>query len=86
MKILGVIAFGLAALCATGASAQTMSGMPAQPGMAPSQKAAQKAACERDARMIYRTGKNVTVEWRQQIKATRKTYVRDCLAKAGFAS
>jgi hypothetical protein len=82
MRILGVIAFVMTALGSMGVTAQTMGGVPAQGG---NQKAAYKANCERDARMIYRQGRDVTVERRQELKATRKAYVQDCLAKAGFA-
>ena len=85
MRILSVIAFVMTALGSMGVSAQTMGGVPAQGAVASSQRAAYKANCERDARMIYRNGKNVSTEWRQQVKATRKAYVQDCLAKAGFA-
>jgi hypothetical protein len=86
MRIVSVIAFVMTALGPLGASAQTMGGMPAQggAGMAPSQKAAQKASCERDARLIYRNGRDLSEQWIQHVKATRKAYVQDCLAKAGF--
>ncbi|MXQ12811.1 hypothetical protein [Microvirga makkahensis] len=85
MQIFIAIAFVMTTLGSMGASAQTWGGAPAQGEAAVSdQRAAYKAACERDARLIYRTGKNVTVKWRQQVKATRKAYVQDCLARAGF--
>lgn len=87
MKILSVIAFVMTALGSMGASAQTMSAMPVQgtPGVNQAQRAAAKMACERDARMIYRNGRtNLSEEWREQVKVTRKAYVQDCLAKAGF--
>jgi len=89
MKILSVIAFVMTALGSMGASAQTMSGFPGQSGAAavPSQRATQKAACERDARLIYRNSKtDFSAQAREQVKATRKAYVRECLTKAGFSS
>ncbi|HZH12022.1 MAG TPA: hypothetical protein VEZ24_16845 [Microvirga sp.] len=88
MRILSVIAFVMTALGSMGASAQTMGGVPAQPeaGAASAQRAAQKATCERDARLIYRNGKtNISEQWREQVKVTRKAYVQECLARAGFA-
>jgi hypothetical protein len=85
MRILSVIAFVMTALGSLGASAQTMDGASAVAVASNQQRAAFKANCERDARLIYKQGRNVTVEWRQQVKATRKAYVQDCLAKAGFA-
>jgi hypothetical protein len=84
MRFMSVIAFVMAALGSMGAFAQTMSGAPAPEGVSSNQRAAYKAACERDARMIYRNGRNISDEWRQQVKATRKAYVEDCLAKSGF--
>lgn len=45
-----------------------------------------KAACERDARLIYRTGVRTLPEVREQMMAARKTYVRDCLAKGSAAA
>ena len=45
-----------------------------------------KAACERDARLTYRTGVRTLPEVREQMLAARKTYVRDCLAKASAAA
>ncbi|MBF9197708.1 hypothetical protein [Microvirga terrestris] len=45
-----------------------------------------KAACERDARLTYRTGVRTLPEVREQMMAARKTYVRDCLAKASAAA
>lgn len=85
MRVLSLMAFVMTALGSMGVSAQTMGGLPAQgEGAEPHQRAAYKAACERDARMIYRRGRNVTVEWREQVRATRKAYVQTCLAKAGF--
>jgi len=85
MRILTVIAFVMTALGSMGASAQTMGGMPSQGGAAPAQRAAQKASCERDARLVYRIGRNVgDSSWQQHVKDTRKAYVQDCMAKAGF--
>ncbi len=45
-----------------------------------------KAACQRDARLIYRTGDKTLPEVREQMMAARKTYVRDCLAKGSAAA
>ncbi|WP_414472058.1 hypothetical protein [Microvirga sp. M2] len=86
MRILSIIAFVMTALGSMGASAQTMGGFPSQEGAGANQRATHKAACERDARLIYRQGRNVSTEWQQQVKATCRAYVHDCLAKAGFAS
>jgi len=79
-----VIALVMTALGSTGASAQTMGGMPVQGGAAPAQRATLKASCERDARLIYRNGRNPSQEWLQQVKSTRKAYVQNCMAKAGL--
>ncbi|WP_243374547.1 hypothetical protein [Microvirga solisilvae] len=87
MKIWSVIAFVMTALGSLGASAQTMSGLPVQPdpGAVSAQKAAQKASCERDARLIYRNGRtDLSEQWREQVRVTRRAYVQDCMAKAGF--
>jgi hypothetical protein len=86
MRIVSLIAFVMTALGSMGASAQTLGGIPAQDGVgvASAQRAAQKSSCEREARMIYRNGRNVSMEWRQQVKDTRKAYVQDCMTKAGF--
>jgi len=84
MRVMSVIAFVMTALGSMGVSAQTITGVPAPESIASNQRAAYKAACERDARMIYRNGRNISEEWREQVKATRKAYVQDCLAKAGF--
>ena len=45
-----------------------------------------KAACERDARLIYRTGGKTLPEVREQMIVARRTYVRDCLAKGSAAA
>jgi predicted secreted acid phosphatase len=48
-------------------------------------KAARKAACERDARLVYRVGRNVADDnWQQKVKDSRRAYIQDCMAKAGF--
>lgn len=85
MRMMAVGVWVMTMLGSMGASAQTLEGVSAQGGeLTSNQRSTYKAACERDARLIYRAGRNVTVEWRQQIKATRKAYVQDCLAKAGL--
>lgn len=85
MKIMSVIASVMTALGSMGVSARTMSGFPGQSGAA-AQRATQKAACERDARLIYRNSKSdLTQQAREQVKATRKVYVQNCLARAGFS-
>jgi hypothetical protein len=78
MRILTMTSFALVAMFSTGVLAQ------GQRGASP-QKEVQKSACQRDARLIYRTGKAVTGEARQQVKAVRKAYVQECMMRAGFA-
>ncbi|KLK90391.1 hypothetical protein AA309_25900 [Microvirga vignae] len=86
MRILSLIAFVMTALGSMGASAQTMGGIPAQGGGETSaQRAAQKASCERDARLIYRNGRDISEQWLQQVRTTRRAYVQECMTKAGFA-
>jgi hypothetical protein len=79
MRMLTVIVCAVTAIGPMGALAQTMDG-------ATPQKDARKASCQKEARMIYRNGRNPTVEWRRQVSETRKAYVQDCMTKAGFAS
>jgi hypothetical protein len=86
MRILGAVAFVMMVLGSMGAFAQTMGGAAVQgAGTVSAQKAAQKASCERDARLIYRVGRDLSDQWQQQVKTTRRDYVQSCMAKAGFA-
>jgi len=78
MRILTVLGFVVATLGSMGASAQTMD------GSAP-QREEQKVTCHKEARLIYRNGRNTSPEWRAQVQDTRKVYVQDCMTKAGFA-
>jgi hypothetical protein len=79
MRILTVIVCVVTAIGPMGAFAQTMDG-------ALPQRDAQKASCQKEARLIYRNGRNTSSEWRRQVSETRKAYVQDCMTKAGFAS
>lgn len=79
MRILPLIALTLAIAMPIGLSAREQSG-------ATSTREALKAACQRDARLIYRTGGNTLPEVREQMMAARKTYVRECLAKETTAA
>jgi hypothetical protein len=79
MRMVLAIAFVMTAFGAMEASAQTVEGVG-------SQRDAQKATCQREARMIYRNGRNPSGEWRAQVSQTRKAYVQECMTKAGFAS
>ena len=79
MRILTVIVCVVTAIGPMGALAQTMDG-------AAPPKDAQKANCQKEARLIYRNGRSTSGEWRQQVSETRKVYVQDCMTKAGFPS
>ncbi|MGF9757232.1 hypothetical protein AAII07_18680 [Microvirga sp. 0TCS3.31] len=74
MRILPLITLTLAITMPVGLAAQEQRG-------GTSMREVVKAACERDARLIYRTGGKTLPEVREQMLAARKTYVRDCLAK-----
>jgi hypothetical protein len=78
MRILPLITLTIAIAMPVGLAAQEQRG-------ATSTREVLKAACERDARMIYRTGSRTLPEVREQMMAARKTYVRDCLAKGAAA-
>jgi hypothetical protein len=79
MRILPLITLTLAITMPMGLAAQE------QRGATPTSEVL-KAACERDARLIYRTGGKTLPEVREQMMAARKTYVRDCLAKGSAAA
>jgi hypothetical protein len=79
MRILPLITLTLAITMPMGLAAQE------QRGATPTREVL-KAACERDARLIYRTGGKTLPEVREQMMAARKTYVRDCLAKGSAAA
>jgi hypothetical protein len=79
MRILPLITLIIAITAPMGLAAQEQSGSaPTREGL--------KATCERDARMIYRTGVRTLPEVREQMMAARKNFVRDCLAKASAAA
>jgi hypothetical protein len=78
MRVLPLAAFALAATISAQASAQEQSAEL-------SAREAQKAACQQEANLIYRTssrGIGMGQEVRSQIIAARRAYVRDCMAKA----
>lgn len=77
MRVFILIAFAMTLLGSMGAAAQTMGG-------ASPQRDAQKETCQREARLIYRNGRNASSEWRTQVQETRRAYVQDCMTKAGF--
>ena len=79
MRILPLITLTIALTAPMGLAAQEQS------GSTPTREVL-KAACERDARMIYRTGVRTLPEVREQMMAARKTYVRDCMAKGAAAA
>ena len=79
MRILPLITLIIATVMPMGLAAQE------QPGTT-SAREVLKAACERDARLIYRTGGKTLPEVREQMIAARKAYVRDCLAKGAAAA
>ncbi len=79
MRILPLITLAIAITMPMGLAAQEQRG-------ATSSREGLKAACERDARLIYRTGVRTLPEVREQLMAARKTYVKDCLAKGHAAA
>ena len=79
MRILPLITLTIAIALPMGLSAQEQRG-------GTSTREVVKAACQRDARLIYRTGSKTLPEVREQMMAARRTYVRDCLAKGSAAS
>jgi hypothetical protein len=79
MRILPLITLAIAFGTPAGLTAQEQRG-------ATSSREVLKAACERDARLIYRTGARTLPEVREQMLAARRTYVRDCLVKGNAAS
>ena len=79
MRILPLITFIIATATPVGLAAQEQ-----RDGT--STREVVKAACERDARLIYRTGGKTLPEVREQMIAARRTYVRDCLAKGSAAA
>jgi hypothetical protein len=81
MRILTFAAFALAFTASSGLFAQEQSGDAAA-------RQAQKAACQQEANLIYRTsskGIGMLEDTRNQIIAARRAHVRDCMAKAGQA-
>lgn len=74
MRVLALTAFACLVTMSAGASAQEQSG-------APSARDVQKAACERDARLIYRTGNNMAADVRERMVEARRVYVQQCLEK-----
>ena len=79
MRILPLITLAIAIAMPVGLAAQEQRG-------ATSTREVVKAACQRDARLIYRTGGKTLPEVREQMIAARRTYVRDCLAKGSAAA
>jgi hypothetical protein len=81
MRVLAFAALALAGVLCAQASAQEQS-------TEPSAREAQKAACQQEANLIYRTssrGVGLGEDTRNQIIAARRAHVRDCMAKAGQA-
>ncbi|MFL5193266.1 MAG: hypothetical protein ACJ8CG_09595 [Microvirga sp.] len=77
MRALPLAAFALAATVSAHAFAQEQS-------VEPSVKEAQKATCQQEANLIYRTGSKgigMGEDTRNQIIAARRAHVRDCMAK-----
>ncbi|MBJ6126454.1 hypothetical protein [Microvirga splendida] len=79
MRILPLITLAIAIAMPMGLAAQEQRGVT-------STREAVKAACQRDARLIYRTGGRTLPEVRAQMIAARRAYVRDCLAKGVAAA
>ena len=79
MRIVTAMIFAMTALGSMGTSAQTVD-------VNSPQRDAQKETCQKEARLIYRTNRSSSSEWRAQISETRKAYVQQCMSKAGFAS
>ncbi|MGO4388215.1 hypothetical protein AB4Y85_11815 [Microvirga sp. 2YAF29] len=79
MRILLALAFVITGLGVTETSAQTVE------DALPQQRDVQKATCQKEARLIYRNGRNTSSQWLIQVQETRKAYVQDCMTKAGFA-
>lgn len=81
MRVLALASLALAGVLCAQASAQEQS-------TEPSAREAQKAACQQEASLIYRTssrGVGLSEDIRSQIIAARRAHVRDCMAKAGQA-
>lgn len=81
MRALPLAAFALAATISAQVSAQEQSAEP-------SAREAQKAACQQEANLIYRTasrGIGMGEDARNQIIAARRAHVRDCMVRAGLA-
>jgi hypothetical protein len=77
MRALPLAAFALAATISAHAFAQEQS-------VEPLAKEAQKATCQQEANLIYRTGSKgigMGEDTRNQIIAARRAHVRDCMAK-----
>jgi len=74
MRIFPLAAIVLATLAPAGPRAQ-------EQGRDPSAREALKAACERDARLVYRTGSNTAEDVRQRLIEARRAYVKDCIQK-----
>ena len=74
MRILPLVTLAIAIATPVGLAAQEQRG-------ATTAREVLKAACERDARLIYRTGNNMAPDLRERMIDARRTYVRDCLVK-----
>lgn len=79
MRILPLITLAVAMAAPVGLAAQEQRG-------ATTAREELKAACERDARLIYRTGNSMAPDLRERMIAARRTYVRDCLVKGNAVS
>jgi hypothetical protein len=73
MRILGPTAFVLAVTMSAGLAAQEQSGASARDP--------QKAACQKSAQLIYRTGNSMAQDLREKMIAARRAYVQDCIMK-----
>jgi hypothetical protein len=76
MRVLTLAAFALALMVSPEASAQQQRGISVD-------KEAQKAACRRDARLIYRTGNRTPEDLRKKMMDARKEHVQKCMMQAG---
>ncbi len=78
MRVLALASLALAGVLCAQASAQEQS-------TEPSAREAQKAACQQEANLIYRTssrGVGLSEDTRSQIIAARRAHAQDCMAKA----
>jgi hypothetical protein len=74
MRVLALTAFAFVVAMSAGVSAQEQGG-------AASAREVQKAACQRDAQLIYRTGNSMAADVRAKMIEARRAYVQQCLEK-----